>query len=411
VLFLRFLFALLSRSRLSFSLALLFIFVLMDPGDGIAQTTSETYSQKYTDSYPTLQFATAPDLFAMGGGTVALRGRSGALDVNPAAIGIDGIVSTGVNVSSETVIGTRLGPYVSMASPFVIAKRGPWAGALQVERFYYGPFDIRDDNGEVVTTLNLAQWSVKGFVAYDLSRTWTVGGSLGYAQDNSAMVRVDEVDRSLLLDLGVLGAWTATTGSGIRFQPSFGASLMNFGTNSEVSTRPYRADTPTTLRAGTALGIASSATWERRRIFEFTAHASLSKQLAGRDVTRSTDGVEIDVYGPFEALTRSWGPSFPRSTTFGVTPEEISTWGQIVKHVGAEVSLYEIAALRIGRRQVADRFQTVPLTTVGGGLDLVYLRVDYAQTLGSPIGFYGDFSFLRVTAQIPLDGSYENNWW
>jgi hypothetical protein len=414
------------RRSLFAALLLVSLLPLLSPtarAQGDIPSTPETVSYDYhsTLNYYGLQLMNAPGLFALGGGTVALRGRSGALDVNPAAIGQDGLVMAGLDTSGEYPLASNVGGELYLSSPFVMAKRGRWAAGLQFKRLSYGTFERRSPDGESLGETELLQWSLKAFGAYDISDHWTVGAGLGYAADQILEPLDGDAARSILLDLGVLGTWTYATDGGTTLSPSVGASLMNFGWNSDVDVGSDRSaaldppafQTPSMLRAGGALNVASGSTWNGRPVVRVVGHAALSKMLVGSEITQTSTRSEERTYGPFEALTRSWGESAPTvvNASDDVGDQPVSPWGQIVKHVGAEITLYGIASLRAGRRQVDERFSRQRYTTIGGGVDLVYLRIDYAQTLGSPIGFYGDFSFLRVTAQIPLDGSYENKWW
>jgi len=116
--------------------------------------------------------------------------------------------------------------------------------------------------------------------------------------------------------------------------------------------------------------------------------------------------------GPFAAWVDTWRPE--RRVRINSSGEEVvveaNAWQQVEKHLGLEVSAYEIVDLRIGRSQVGEETGLPRYTTFGVGLDLVYVRLDYAGTVAASFDATEDRSAFRVTAMIPLNGKYENNW-
>jgi len=88
----------------------------------------------------------------------------------------------------------------------------------------------------------------------------------------------------------------------------------------------------------------------------------------------------------------------------------VGAWGQIVKHVGVEVTALDLVSLRLGRK-IADETFEVNATAAGVGVDLVYVRLDYATTLTSSVDAWEDLSYFRLTARLPLDGRFDRHGW
>jgi len=379
-------------------------------------TAQETINRHGTNSYPGLLLNPYPGSFALGGGTVALSGRPNAMTMNPAAIGQEGIVQAGLDVGAEHLVASEV-PSVFFvdehaATPSVTLRQGRWTAGIQYVRYAYDEFEIRDPNGNVIDRPSLFHQSLRVAGAYDVSNAWTVGFGLGYHRDEryEGFRRGDRAEQenaatALTLDLGAHGAWSIARESGARWLPSVGVSLTNFGPNSDSKLLSFDIPTPTTFRLGGAVTREGSSTWNGTPIFQGTVHVGLSKVLAGTE----EEGRETRTYGAFEALTAAWGPAEILRGPDG-SYETVSAWGQIYKHIGAEVTLYDIGSVRVGRRQVNSDFSARSYTAVGAGVDLVYGTIEYARSIAGS-SLYEDQSYVRLTATIPLDGSYENNWW
>ena len=376
----------------------------------------ETINRHGTNSYPGLSLNPYPGSFAMGGGTVALSGRPSALTMNPAAIGRDDVVQAGLDVGAEHLLASEV-PSTSFvdeyaATPSVTLAQGRWAVGIQYIQYSYDDVEIRDGNGDVIERGSLYHRSFRVAGAYDVSDVWTIGLGLGYNRDEryQGFVTVDGTEQetaatALTLDLGAHGAWTIERESGARWRPSVGVSLTNFGPNSDTGQISFDIPTPTTFRLGGAVTRVGASEWNRAPVFQGTVHVGLSKVLAGTE----REGNDTRTYGAFEALTAAWGPAETLQGPDG-SYETVSAWGQINKHIGGEVTLYDIGSVRVGRRQVNSDFSGRSFTSVGAGVDLVYGTIEYARTIGGST-VYEDQSYVRLTATIPLDGSYDNNWW
>jgi len=372
-----------------------------------------------TLNYLGLSIVNDPGQYAMGGGTVALRGRPGAVDVNPAAIGQDGRIQAGVDAGLDPFLASDFIFGQTITSPFITIKSSRWAAGLQFIEFSYGEFEQFSPSGRSLGTVEKRHRTVKAFGAYDVSETWTVGAAIGYSAEGFAQPDVDDA-RSLTIDLGVHGEWERTLESGGRLQPSVGLSLTDFGTNSTIvdgkgETTGFRGPgyvevaTPTRLHAGTALVYEVGAQSFGRPALRLTGHLGLSKEMVR--IEEGPNG--RDAANPFAALVQSWKPADTERTRDAdgvVRQTSVGAWGQLQKHVGVEVTALDVVSVRVGRNFVDDTF-IVSETVAGIGLDLVYVQIDYASVLASSATDRDELSYLRVTASLPLDGRFDRHWW
>jgi len=388
-----------------------------------------------SDAYPGVQQNPYPASAAMGGGTVALAERPGAIRLNPAAIGESGVIRGGLNVGAQEVVstvvdapGTQGDGYI--ASPSATVRIGRWSFGARYLQYTAGRRFVRNRGGFPVDRITPVSWSLRAVGAYNLSPVWTVGVGLGYAVDNQFKRYYAERFRDLgsaatpTLDLGVHGAWTLRTEAGSTLRPSIGVSIMDFGSNDaalpariiryrtetmarEVLLEPREVATPTLLRLGGALAYTVDRTEADGTLARMTVHVALSKELAGRMA-----GVDGETYGPLEALVRSWRPANAPVVPEEVVPEDVaipqlstetvSVWGQIAKHIGAEVTLYETVSVRAGRRQIDPAFSNRRYTTFGAGLDLGFASFDFVEAVGEAREL-GDVRYLRLDLRLPMN--------
>jgi len=388
-----------------------------------------------SDAYPGLQANPYPASAAMGGGTVALGGQPGAIRLNPAAIGNDGVVRGGLNVGTQDIVSTVVeAPNTEgdgyVASPSATVRIGRWAFGARYLQYTAGRRFVRSRGGVPVDRITPVSWSLRAVGAYDVSPVWTVGLGLGYAVDNQFKRYYAERFRDLgsaatpTLDLGVHGAWTLRTETAGTLRPSVGLSLTDFGANDaalpaqiiryrtetmarEVLLEPREVATPTLLRLGGALAFTVDRTEADGTLARMTVHLALSKELAGRMA-----GVDGETYGPLEALVRSWRPANAPVVPEEVVPEDVaipqlstetvSVWGQIAKHVGTEVTLYETVSVRAGRRQIDPAYSNRRYTTIGAGLDLGFASFDFVEAFGEARDL-GDLRYVRLDLRLPVD--------
>ena len=356
-----------------------------------------------------VQMISFPRSFALGEAGVALRDPS-AIVLNPAGIGREGYVVAGVNLGTEHILASEgsFGMDWVSSGAASVQLHPRWAMGGLFLQSSLGAEEIRDGTGMIVETQESYERKVAATAAYHLTPNWSVGLGLGWIQQQLA----GESAASPSVDLGIQGHWTID-GSSVQLKPSVGWSLTNVGPALEFENSD--GPLPMTMRLGGAMRMATHDTWMDRPVFAATVTTQFSKVLAGgtfEQVRRNGNTVtQQNTSGPLEALFGNWGAATARDG------KQASAWEQIERHVGAEVSLYGIASVRVGHRNTDSDYTFRSYTAVGVGLDLVYARIDYAAAVSEDseaeflFGGYGDLSYFRLTVPIPLNGEYAGNWW
>lgn len=376
-----------------------------------AQTgTTESIEFRDPSSVFGVQMMPFPRSFALGEAGVALRDPS-ALVLNPAGIGRDGYVVAGVNVGTDHILASEgsFGMDWVSAGAASVQIHPRWAVGALFQQSSFGTLEVRDGTGMPLQPVESFDRKVAATGAYHVTSNWSVGVGLGVIQQKIA----GETGASPSVDLGVQGHWTIDRRS-VRIEPSAGWSLMNVGP--ALNFEEFDAPLPMTMRLGGATRIATQDTWMGRPVFAATVLAQFSKNLAGGTFeVQQQNGrgrrVDVNTRGPLKALFGNWGSATGRDG------ERASAWEQIERHVGAEMSVYGIGSVRVGRRSTDSDYALQSYTAVGVGLDLVYAEIDYSVAVSDDeqaeflFGGFEDLSYVRVTVPIPLSGKYENNWW
>ena len=381
------------------------------------------------ETLPGIQNVPFPRAFAMGDAGVALR-TPAAIRLNPAAIGQEQSVVASFNLGTE--------PWLSVGAPLVdgwittaslsIQPNPRWALGGHFTKQSFGKIDITNEAGVLLRSDEKSQMKAGVSGAYHVTDSWSLGAGLAIVRESFGEASA----ASLALDLGVRGGWMVDAGA-VSLEPSVGWSLVNVGSPLDLGRRRFftfsdgRKPLPMTMRLGSAVRLASERTWTQHPVLAVTVQAELSKVLAGGEYVPDPQDPEefaanAKTYGTWEALTKTWGAAFAREGT----DQRVGAWEQIGRHVGAEVTAYGIASLRLGRRGGSETYTSRRYTTFGLGLDLVYVQFDYARILGEsvtqrvtgaiPAGYdrsirYDGTSYFRVTVPFPLNGEYDGNWW
>lgn len=358
--------------------------------------------------------STSPRAHALGEATVALRGYSGALQLNPATIGKEGRVNLSTTLSGDRGLRTPWLPRffnsadLWIASPSLDAKMGRWAGAYQWKEMNLGTHECRDEQNESCGTVRNFYRSHKLAAAYDLTPRLSIGAAANWIQLHFGGAQVVQQRANnatqFSLDFGVYYEHPFSTPYG-DVLASAGWSLTDFGGQLRFEDRGLGDPLPMMMRGGLSLQASSVHRWLDRPIVTGGLHGGLSQALVRRD-----DEGEAD--GPFMALFTGWKSLTVRTNSPGGADSEferVSAWDQLTTHAGLELSLLEILSMRWGSIQDHPLLGPRSYTSRGWELDLYYVALSRSEvvTKSDP---YTDMGYWMLTARIPFEVTTDNFW-
>lgn len=373
--------------------------------------------QAGTAGFPFLNIHVAPQTHALGSATAALEGYAGAGSINPATIGQKGHVQ----LSSPLSLGTSGIPLLSsawdlpvferpvwIAAPSIAARWDRWAAEYEYKRFNLEPsLEAGETSYDMAHTLT---------AAYEVTPSWRVGVGVrwlrsrivrqGRLSPSDGTARRSELTATTFsVNLGMYYTRTLRTSYG-TVRGAAGWSLTDLGPtyayeSRTTDRRPSETPLPMTIRGGLALHLATAGRWHERPVFRIGLYGALSKVLAGRD------SLEGEPYGPFEALVKTWGP-VERPSSEG---HRLTTWEQIVRHRGRELSVLDVLSVWRGRFYEDEENGARQFSTVGWELDLYYVALAHSWVgEARENAQLRDLSFWQITGRVPLSPSERNFW-
>lgn len=352
---------------------------------------------------------------SLGTATVSLGDGYGSMFVNPAGMGENGVLQLSPDFNafqhpyalaykSYQLSGT----YDVNKSRVGISIQGFKTGSQLVTTEYYENTDYKFQNTELIT---------KVAFSHQLKNNIKLGAAVNYLYSGEAigtMVSAQKVEpvHAWSVDLGMQYEISKKYGFG-TIKPSSGLVLTNFGKgvnyfngvdyyNSERST-----SLPTRLQAGVGLTFISSEKKNGYNLVEVRVLQNASKLLVRRESKVNDSGTYHVAMNPFKALVNSWG-SYEYYD--GLSNRVIEPKQQIWWHSGAEVKFMEAVALRWGLRKTGEFEEEMSYQSLGFGVDLFYVVLDYAIVFDNPE--YGNFlegTQWQISGRIPLDGHRPDN--
>ncbi|MEM6645285.1 MAG: hypothetical protein AAF730_03440 [Bacteroidota bacterium] len=239
-------------------------------------------------------------------------------------------------------------------------------------------------------------------LAYAVTAALSVGAGISRMEDHSSGVAtVGAADaqtvRATSFDLGALYTRAFDTAVG-TWPVSVGWSLTNFGAQVERPDAFNPEPLPTLMRGGISAGYSYPATWLGRILVGVHVDLALSK-LTIRTTADENGMVTAD--GPVKALFTTWQPLTVRTGNTDADVFSLSVWEQLRRHSGMSITLLEALHLRAGRFWEHERNGARQYNSVGWGLDLYYLTLDYSRILDDDTPL-AETSFWRFGARVPL---------
>ncbi|MEQ8523289.1 PorV/PorQ family protein [Gracilimonas sp.] len=352
---------------------------------------------------------------SLGTATVSLSDGYGSIFVNPAGIGEDEVLKLSpdfnafqhpyaLDYKSYQLSGT----YDVNKSTIGISIQGFRVGGQLVTTYYYENMNYKFRNTELITKFAYAR---------QFENNLKIGAALNYLYSGEAigtMVSAQKVEPvyAWSMDLGLQHEFSMKYDFG-TIKPSSGLALTNFGKgvnyfkgvdyyNSERS-----SSLPTRLQAGVGFTFISLQKKNGYNFVELRVMQNASKLLVRRESRVNESGTYYVAMNPFKALASSWGSY---NYYDGINNKVIEPEQQIWMHSGAEVKFMETVAIRWGLRKAGGFEADMSYQSLGFGLDLFYVVLDYAIVFDNPE--YGNFlegTQWQISGRIPLDGYRPDN--
>ncbi len=380
------------------------IFLFLNP----LSSNAQTYGSGSTTIIQSMKSA------ALGGATVALDGYAGAALINPATIGINHTLQVQSFLFNQKSAPFNW-PYIhpsgnkpySFFSPTIDYRQNKWATAISLS--YYDISSLKNSG---------IYGNTKGRNFYEstfqLAGSWELNSSfrlgIGLKQFGTRIpVPTLSVgnDRNVItgkataIDLGAYYHKT-TSFNTLPIKLSFGASLLNFGTD-------YRYDNgqkdalPLSINAGFGFKFQSGQRWNERPILGLGLYGSLSHILSRYNQNGQP-------YNAFKALFKGWG-SYKNFD--GRSYKTVELGDQIEQHFGLETSILDILDFRWGVDYLSPNAMLSygRIHSWGFGIDLYYLVFDYTTIKHQSNIILGTQHVWQVTLRIPFAHSPRNFWW
>lgn len=360
---------------------------------------TNSFGQGSITGVPFVQLGSSAYSLSLGEATVALGNYPGSTHYNPAGTGEMRMLQTGTFFHAQNRITLEREIIVEgfgLANPYVSYKNNDWAYSLSFKYFDW-PVQVRtDETGMRLGEVNSYEYTAGFSVSYDLSETISLGAGFNYIFSKLGAIQVGgekiEKAQTFSLDVGALYKNTVQLSDEIIMKPSAGISLSDFGPSIKYTENSPGDPLPMTLRAGLAGTFQSTRKFYGQPYLSITLARALSKIMA-----RKEDGGSP--HGPFRALFSSWDTY---QFFNGQQTESYPLKEQINVHTGIEISVLSTLMFRLGREYLPP-VNGASYHSIGGGVDLFYVRIDYTH-LNFNNGFFRDVSAWQLTGQIPIGG-------
>jgi hypothetical protein len=354
---------------------------------------------------PFLQINTDTRSMGLGSSTVALRGSTGGMHLNPATIGKENGIElfTPVNTGgSKPTFGSAwlngLNSELYLQHPGAIFSIDKWAIGYQHKYINLGSqqigvppkYDQGPESYEYVNTFS---------VAYSINSNISIGA--GYSFGKSSLVSGSNEERRKAtfqtFDLGIYAEDTYA-GNNLLFTPSVGWSLNDYGEPTGYGIG-RKDPLPMLMRLGIGLRAdTKERNWDRT-VFSMGGYASVSKIMARLKENQTPSGVTYKAMEPWEALFKSWG-SYTRFN--GQRNVELSLAEQLQLQIGFEFVYLEMLSFRVGHFYEDPQNGDRSYNTYGIGLKHKYLSFDYFVIDDNDRSFLDGTSFFQVKVNVPL---------
>lgn len=342
---------------------------------------------------------------ALGQATVSLSGKYGDENINPAGIGMEG------NLQIRPNWNTYLHPLrlqLQNRGMSTNYSSGNSAIAFSVHRV---------ETGESITSVgtyysanfnyNTRDLYVIGTYAYNFQNGLRLGSSLNYmfsSQTTGSAISAQwrEAVDTWSIDLGAQYQFSKINLNSGSLKPTLGVALTDIGNPVSYTVSDYNNPLPMTLRAGVGIKFMAHKKTFGQHLAQFSILQNVSKVMVRNKLKSSENGVYYEAMNPLQALIQSWD-DFDNYN--GQKFETFKLIEQIWWHSGVEMKLLETFALRWGYQKAGKAEDDLSYYSLGLGLDLFYVNIDYTFIDNKEKGNYLEGHHWQLTGRIPLDGN------
>lgn len=344
---------------------------------------------------------------SLGNATVSLSGDDGNSQINPAGVGVDEVFQLSPDYSffhqPNRLSYERFslkGNYKLGQSAFSFSLENIDSGEQSTLMGYPTGFSYKFNNREVF---------VRAGYSYEFENNLRLGGSLNYLYGGEASgneftaIKTDAVN-TWSIDLGLQYQFSRKIDD-VLIQPNFGVALTNFGkpvSYFDENTSPM----PTKLQTGLGVVLSSSSQVFQQNLFKVTLLQSASKILSRIEQKGSASNNRWEAMNPFKALVQAWSTYeyFDGQRTSSIKPQQ-----QIWVQTGIDVEVLETFSIRWGYEHAGQAQQVLTYQSLGLGIDLFYVALDYAFVLrNADMMNYLQGHWWQLTGRIPLGRSTPN---
>lgn len=319
----------------------------------------------------------------------------GLIHLNPALQGRRGYARLGSNFTPRFIIvpdfktqpNREFAPEIFYITPHLGVQSEAWDVSFQLRYFTFGE-QVNLEGRRYSGLETIQEIGVSRFLTERLA----LGASLNFFQSERGLDPAGSVN-GVSMHLGAVFQEEFHFAGGYVLYPALGWSLSHFGRAKTYALGAGNSPLPTTMRLGGSLRLDFPHTYQNLQWFSATLHTAFSRLIIGYN-TR-----DLTPYNSFEALLRSWNNYLIRD---GEELREVTLQDQIRRHLGLEMTFFEIISLRGGYRHRPDQREWQQRYTVGLGVDLGYIRMDVSHYLGDYHRRYGRTLWM-VTVAAPLD--------
>lgn len=242
------------------------------------------------------------------------------------------------------------------------------------------------------------EWVWNLSASYPVSEQLIVGAGVNYIF-NDRGVRVNPESngkgKTFSIDIGVSKKFNQITTDRLMIKPTAGFSLSDFCPKITYFDGDEGEALPMMIRGGAGVEFASLRNLNGFSYLGLTYSFGLARVVNRVDI--KNDG-SINVYGPFEALIKSWR-SYKYFT--GKREKTVTLKYQIWIQNGVKISTLESFFFRLGYQNVEDVFGQFTYFSWGFGIDLGYIAFDYANADFENEELLSNDPQWQVTGRIP----------